>query len=130
MSEKGKVENRSSERHPIEFKVDIYSSPDAGRQFLEKAVLKDISGTGVCFITHNPGLYTVGQEIDLDINMPGSEKLGAMMECRARIVRLDLSEQQAAESRAQVGILMSSLLSFQQHQPAEKSDGDESAVNT
>jgi hypothetical protein len=129
MSEKGIEENRSSERHPIAFKVDIYTSPDAGRQFLEKAVLKDVSGTGVCFITKNPALYTVGLEIDLDINMPGSERLGAMMECRARVVRMDSAEQQSGEPLTQVGILMSSLLSFQQRQPAEESDGDESAAN-
>jgi len=129
MSEKVTEENRSSERHPIEFKVDIYTSPDAGRKFLEKAVLKDISGTGACFITKNPALYTVGLEIDLDINMPGSEKLGAMMECRARVVRMARAEQQAVEPQTQVGILMSSLLSFQQRQPEERSDGDESAVN-
>ena len=109
-------ERRRSERRPIEFQVEVYTLPEQGRKLIEKTVLKDISGTGVCFLSKNPNLYSSGQEVVLDINMPGTDQMDAVMECRANIIRIENTAQQT-EMESQwvlVGVSMSSLLTFQQ----------------
>lgn len=109
------AERRGSERRPIEFQVEVYSLPDQGRKLIERTVLKDISGTGVCFLSKNPELYTSGQEVILDINMPSTDRSHAIMECRAGIIRIeDASRQDDGEHWIQIGVTMNTLLSFQE----------------
>jgi len=115
MFEKEGIEKRSSERHQIDRQIKVYTSSG---EFLESAVLRDISGTGLCFMSKAPELYAIEQEVLLHINMPGTDKFDATMECRAKVVRLQPSAQDGGEPWVQVGILMSGLLSFVQHMQA------------
>ena len=111
-------ERRMSERRPIEFQVEVYTLPEQGRKLIEKTVLKDISGTGVCFLSKNPDLYDSGQEVVLDINMPGTDEMDAVMECRANIIRIEGAGHPAEEGShwVPIGVSMSSLLTFQQRE--------------
>ena len=121
-------ERRRSERRPIEFQVEVFTLPEQGRKLIEKTVLKDISGTGVCFLSQDPSLYSSGQEVVLDINMPGTDQMDAVMECRANIIRIEDATGMAEDSSTQwvqVGVSMNSLLTFQQRE--HRSDESESA---
>lgn len=126
MPDRDAAERRRSERRSIEFQVEVYSLPEQGRQLIEKTVLKDISGTGVCFLSKNPELYTSRQEVILDINMPSTDRLNAVMECRAEIIRMDNADRTEVDGThwIQIGVTMNTLLSFRERE--QQQSGDES----
>ena len=117
-------ERRRSERRPIEFQVEVYTLPEEGHRLIEKTVLKDISGTGLCFLSKTPNLYTSGQEVVIDISMPGTDQMDAVMECRASIIRVDGAGRIADQDGhwVQVGVSMSSLMDFQQREHEDDSE--------
>jgi len=123
----GSVENkRESERHLLEFEVDISTFSGTEKHRVERVGLKDISGNGACFISNQPGLYAIGQKIFLEICLPGTCETDVRMEGQATVVWIkDAKTDEAGQpSQASVGVSMNNLLSFQQH-PRNANAGEE-----
>jgi len=45
---------REFERFPIDFVLEVHSKDAAGKEFVDKSILADISGGGAKFHTKNP----------------------------------------------------------------------------
>jgi len=108
---------REFERHLLEFEVDIFTVSGTEKHLVERVGLKDISGSGACFTSKQPGLYTIGQKVFLDICLPGTCETDVRMEGQATVVWIkDAKTDEAGQSsQAYVGVSMDNLLSFQQH---------------
>jgi hypothetical protein len=116
MSEINLLELRQFERHALEFEVEVYTVLGETKVLIEKTLLKNVSGGGICFVSGRPALYSTGQKIFLHICMPGTDKMDAGMECIAKIVwshRLQTGETE--EQQAVIGICMESVLSFERN---------------
>ena len=81
-------EKRNYDRFPIELEVEVIGTDSEGRKFLEKTLLKDVSGGGTSFVPHLIGNYFTGQELGLKILLPGTFNLSACLEGNARVVRI------------------------------------------
>jgi len=117
---------RESERHPLEFKVNIFTFSGTEKHLVERVGLKDISGSGACFTSNHPRLYAVGQKIFMDISMPGTCEADVHMEGKATVIWIkDVKTDEAGQSsQTSVGVSMDNLLSFQQH-PRDTDGGKE-----
>jgi len=122
------ADRRAFERYPLEFEVDISTVSGTEKYPIERTVLNNISGDGACFLSNRPESYSIGQQIVLDICMPGTHKTDACMEGQATVIRI--GDAQTDESgkvhRVSVGVSMDNLLSFQQSPRDTDSGGDES----
>ncbi len=106
---------RNFERYPLEFKVDISVTSGKTKQAVERAVLKNISGDGACFLSNRPEFYSIGQRLELDIHMPGTDRMNARMEGQATVAWIgDIQALEAGKpGRAPVGIFMDKPLSLE-----------------
>lgn len=125
------IENqRDFKRYPLEFNSDVFTFSGAEKQLAERVVLKDISGGGACFVSNRPGHYAIGQQIALEICLPGTVSANARMQGQATVVWIDDMEVTKAgrPSRVKIGISMDDLLSFQQ-KPRDSDSGEEKPDN-
>lgn len=111
---------RQFDRHNLQFDVEIFDATTG--QLLETARLQDVSGTGACFLSARPGSYLPGQEIALEIHLPGTDTLSAHMHGHGSIVWI-ADRPQPDEERWAVGVDLASPLRFLQ----EKSEGEQGA---
>ncbi|MFA6471533.1 MAG: PilZ domain-containing protein [Candidatus Latescibacterota bacterium] len=81
-------DKRDFDRFPIESEIEVIGTDNEGRKFLEKTMLKDISGGGGSFIPNQVGNYFTGQPLELKIHLPGEGDLSACMEGNARVIRI------------------------------------------
>jgi len=110
----GTAENkREYDRYPLEFEVDVSTCSGTEKKFLERVILKDVSGGGACFISSQPEFYGIGRKIFLAICLPGTSRADARMEGRATVIRIGDTEP-GNQSLVEIGISMDDLLSFQQ----------------
>ncbi len=82
-----RVEHRKFERHDIDFTVSV-ALPEARENVIETSVVKDISGSGIRFISSQPERYAIGQKIHLFIHLPGAGEASACMQGAATVVRI------------------------------------------
>jgi len=80
---------REFERLHIDFVLEVYSEDVEGKEFDEKAVLKDISGGGAKLIIQRSDKYFTGQLLNLCIHLPGTDDVKAHMCGKATVVRID-----------------------------------------
>lgn len=114
MSKTGPTEYRKFERHALEFGVDVYTVLDETKVLIEKTVLENVSGGGVCFVSKRPDLYSNGQRIFLHICMPGTDEINAGMECMAKVVWIHQAQsREVEEQQATIGVCMDGMLSFE-----------------
>ncbi len=92
-------DKREFNRFPIDFVLEISTKDIEGREFIDNAVLKDISGGGAKFLTQKPEKYFLGQSLDIYINMPGTGDVSAKMKTSATIVRIDQVDQSKSEPK-------------------------------
>jgi hypothetical protein len=127
MSETNLPELRQFERYALEFEVEVYTALDETRVLIERTLLQNVSGGGVCFMSKRPSLYSTGQKVFLHICMPGTDKMDAGMECMARVVWThQLRSGEAEEQQAVIGICMDTALSFEKTTHDQGSGGNES----
>ena len=111
------IENkRTSERHSLEFEVEVFAVSGTEKETIEKTTLHDISGGGACFLSSHPESYSIGQRITLEICMPDTHKTDACMQGQATIARIDDIQATEADKthQASIGVSMDNMLSFQQ----------------
>ena len=114
MSETDPTEFRKFERHALEFVVDVYTVLDETKVLIEKTVLENVSGGGVCFVSKRPDLYSNDQRIFLHICMPGTDEIDAGMECMAKVVWIHQEQSREVEKQqATIGVCMDGMLSFE-----------------
>jgi len=107
-------EHRNFERYPIDFDAEITGSAPGGDAFVDKSVLRNISGGGVCLLTDFPAYYALGREVHLRIRLPDTDKLAAYMVCSATVAWIHRSE--ATESEAEIvfiGLSLNDPLTFE-----------------
>ena len=81
-------ENRQFQRHESNFAVSIMTREDA-KEPVEIAIMKDISGSGLSFISAKPGQYTAGQELILFVHLPVARNSSAGMQGKATVARIN-----------------------------------------
>lgn len=106
---------RAYERHTIEFEVEVSALDGAQREFMEMAVLRDVSGGGACFISTRPELYSEGQRLALAIYLPGTDQLDARMQGDATVVWIGAPDDAAPGGmpRTSIGVCMDDLMTFE-----------------
>jgi len=124
MPEKNYDDHREFERHPIDFTIEIYPASDQEKGFCDKTKLNNISGGGVCFVTHQPELYSAGQHVTLKVFMPGTDEVDASMQCQAKVVWIHHSDQAEDEGikQALIGVCLDGFMSFEQRHMKDLGD--------
>jgi len=79
-------ENRLFQRHESNFTVSIMAREGA-KEPIEIAIMKDISGSGLSFISARPDQYTADQELFLFVHLPVARNSSAGMQGKATVVR-------------------------------------------
>jgi hypothetical protein len=87
-----KSDKRKFERLPIDFVLEVISKDLEGKEFVDKAVLEDVSGDGAKFLTKESDRYFPGQELNIKFFLPGTEKMKVRMGAKATVVRIDPSD--------------------------------------
>ena len=82
-------DRREFERFPIDFRLGVYGEDAYGKKFEDKAVLKDVSGGGVNFLTQKSDIYFSGQLLEITIFLPKIGEVEAHMKTKATVVRID-----------------------------------------
>ena len=82
-------DRRAFDRFPIEFEIDVTIDNVEMAKHKEKALLINISGEGVKFVTRKTDKYFLGQELEISINLPGNHDVKARMRGTATVVRID-----------------------------------------
>jgi len=118
MTEQSYEELRSSERHAIDFEVEVSPASEQQNPFCDHTVLENISGGGVCFSTVEPGFYAAGLKVKLKVFLPGTDNLDASMECQARVVWMHFSGQLDEDGRKHtlIGVCLDGFMSFESQQ--------------
>jgi len=115
---------RKYERRPVHFEVEVFLRQGAVKEYVEMAVLNDISGGGLCFASTRPEVYAAGQELSLNILLPGSDRLDSQMQGEATVVWTRLTGDTGTEGvRGRVGVVMDGLLTFDD-EPPDATSGD------
>ena len=98
-------DRRAFDRFPIEFEIEV-TTEDMGRdKYKEKALLKNISGEGVKFVTRQADKYAIGQQLEISICLPENDKVKARMRGKATVVRIDLpGSSRIREKNEEMGI--------------------------
>lgn len=113
MSDQGK-EKREFERYPASLKVHVYAMDSAGERFTENGLLRNISGGGANLLAGEPGKFFVGQKIDLQIDLPHGEELGANIKGHGMVVWVGEEEDPGDHSECvSIGICLDDLLAFE-----------------
>ena len=81
-------DKRDFDRFPIELDMELMGTDREGKKFFETALLKDVSGQGISFVTNLVDNYFTGQQLELKINLPGAWNLSACFEGTAQVVRI------------------------------------------
>ena len=87
MSE-GRTKNREFERYESDFTVSA-TAQGGSKKLIEKAVVKDLSGSGLSFISSRPDQYATSQKLTLMIHLPRAGDSSAGMQGKATVVRID-----------------------------------------
>jgi hypothetical protein len=86
-----KTDRREFNRFSVEFVVEVAAEDAAGNRFEDKAALKDVSAAGAKFTTQQDDRYFPGQELGVNIYLPGTDDVKARMRAKATVVRIDQS---------------------------------------
>lgn len=116
-------EHRVFERYPIDFDAEIDGVSPSGDAFVDKSVLRNISGGGVCLLTDFPAYYVLGQEVHLRIRLPDTDKLSAYMACSATVAWVHTPEATESESKLVfIGLSLNDPLTFESHKFSANAD--------
>ena len=82
-------DRRAYDRFPIEFEITVTWEDTERKIYKEKALLKNISGEGIKFITRKVERYFLGQKLEISIYLPENDEVKARMKGDATVVRID-----------------------------------------
>ena len=82
-----RLDRREFRRVSIEFETDITAKDIKGKTFHDRAVLKNVSGSGASFLTQLTESYYGGQFLEMVIYFPGTKDVKACMKADAIVIR-------------------------------------------
>jgi len=117
MSKISPAELREFKRYALEFEVDVYAILNEAKVLVERAVLKDVSGGGMCFLSKRSSLYFVGQRVLLHVCMPATDEQDIGMECMSRVVWIHQMQHSGAgeQQQAVIGVSIDKMLSLEEN---------------
>lgn len=113
MSDHDYSEHRSFERYPTDFEVEANGQLESGASFSDKALMRNISGGGVCLITDHLNYYKLDQVMKVRIRLPDTDRLEAFMCCEATVVWIHSADEK--EGAALIGLELNDPLTFESH---------------
>jgi len=82
-----KPDRRAYDRLPMDFAVEITGKDGKGGGFTDNTMLQDVSGGGAKIKTLQAEKYFPGQQLRMEIYLPGTRDVGARMKGEATVVR-------------------------------------------
>jgi len=104
-------ELRATQRHAIDFEVTINGDKLTGEPFCDAGHLRDVSDEGLCLITDQAEHYREAQTLKLEIKLPGTDKLEALMLCEATVAWFRTIED-SDNSSVLIGVSLNGPMSF------------------
>ncbi len=111
---------RNFERFPLDFNVDVRGVTVEGERFCDHGHLENVSGGGLCIHSEQSHRYTIGQIVDLSLQLPATERQKPVMSSRAKVAWVHPLEPDPSRENApaQIGITLIDCFSFQNDMPA------------
>ena len=100
--------HREFKRYSVSLNAEVTSLDELANSYSETTVLKDISGGGASFATTRPDHYSIGQTVDITIELPGGGSLSAKIKGAGKVAWMGELE----EGETTVGLCMNDLLVF------------------
>ena len=95
---------REFERYSVSLKAEV----NLAGGYSETTVLRDISGGGASFVTTHPEHYSIGDRVDITIQLPGGGSLHAEVKGAGRVASMS----ELGGSETTVGLHLDDLLDF------------------
>ena len=86
------MERRKSQRHQLQFQLEIQGNGQNGEPFYEQAQLINISGGGALFCSQLVDRYYQGQMLETIILLPGPATANDKMKTTSKVFRLDMND--------------------------------------
>jgi len=106
-------DQRGFDRYAVEFAVMVSGTNPQGEIFVEKSVLRDISGGGAMFVTSAPEKYIPGQTLKISIFLSGTNEVRARIQTEAIVVRIHEIDESGDAGSKQIGIAVAFDSSFE-----------------
>jgi hypothetical protein len=95
---------REFERYSVSLKAEV----NLAGGYSETTVLRDVSGGGASFITTCPEHYSIGDRVDITIQLPGGGSLHAKVKGAGKVASMS----ELGEGETTVGLRLDDLLDF------------------
>jgi hypothetical protein len=82
-------ERREESRFRLDLITHVTAKGADGETFREKAILLNMSAGGASFVTRQPDRYFQGQKLDIELELPGTAELKAVLQGTATVSRID-----------------------------------------
>ena len=106
-------EKREFQRYSLNFRITVSSIDGSGSEFVDEAILADISGGGVSFITANREKYYLGQVISLSISLPATNDVAGIMQANAKVAGIRAKNPDASGTECIIGLALETPLGFE-----------------
>lgn len=83
------LERRENHRFRIDLAVQVTAKGADGVGFTDQTVLRNMSGGGANFITGQADRYFKGQQLAIEIDLPGTDELRASLRGNATVLRIE-----------------------------------------
>ncbi len=110
---------RDFERYALDFLVEVDGLSRSDEPFSDRGEMRNISGSGMCYLTDHPDWYAVGQKLNIQVCLPGTDNFDASMSSEARVIWIHFSDQQNTngDAKAMIGISVSGRMIFETKNP-------------
>ena len=100
--------DHEKEREFERYSVSLNAVVSLADGYSETTVLRDISGGGASFITTCPERYSIGDKVDITIQLPGGGSLHAKVKGAGKVASMS----ELGEGETTVGLRLDDLLDF------------------
>lgn len=100
--------DHEKEREFERYSVSLNAVVKLAGGYSETTVLRDISGGGASFITTCPERYSIGDKVDITIQLPGGGSLHAKVKGAGKVASMS----ELGEGETTVGLRLDDLLDF------------------
>lgn len=100
--------DHEKEREFERYSVSLNAEVKLAGGYSETTVLRDISGGGASFVTACPEHYSIGDRVDITIQLPGGGSLHGKVKGAGRVA----SMRELGEGETTVGLRLDDLLDF------------------
>jgi len=97
-------DRRQSKRVLFDFILEVTANDIDGNQYIDNAVLSDVSAGGAKFITRQSHKYFLGQPLEIIIYLPRTDDVRAYLAGTATVVRTYLQKSPDGEESEGMGV--------------------------